>query len=1076
MFLLQKKTFLVSILVLAVSLIPAAPESFSQEMTKGELSGVVTDASGARVPAASVVATHIATQFTREAQSNDSGVYVMSFLPIGEYTLSAESSGFRKYSQSGINLGGGDKKVIDIVLEVGEVTDVIEVTAAAPLVDRSDATLGVNLEASTVATLPVNGRDFSAVLILQPGAVQGGTGAFSSGNNLQRGGVHEPGERASISFNGAQDSWSSNNYTMDGIDVSEIHFGLLLANSISMESISEVVVDTTNYTAENGRSASGKINFISKSGGNDIHGSAFEFYRGTKLVANEYFLEAAGEPKPDFSHHQYGGSLGGPVIKDKLFYFGSYEGIRLDKTSTLNITALSAPFKATLDPELRAYFDYMPLPTRPSADDPRVGDLTLAGPLANRNDVFLIRFDANVSDTHQLFGRVNRSRQSLSNGARLGGYPDWPNLNETAMDNWSVTWNASPTPTAFNEFSWGLQDRYEGFVQFDGFQDLAPKCPACGVLTVSGVIQGSTVPGQFSAPQESRAYYLSDVFRKLVGNHSLSMGGEWRTHSSSQGRLNSPGYTFQTLDDLAANSPLSASNTWGFEPFAMGPALQSDWGFFFQDDWKVTPRLTLNLGVRYDFVTPNVDNRSEPPGRRPIWDEAVQLGILNCKICTPFNYLTPGTQVEDPINDKFFTRAGDHFRNGDYNNLAPRFGMALDVFGDGKTVLRGGYGIVYQVLEPATFGGQRSAINALPRLSISRNDKPDLRFPTLDFAAAGGLVRLTFIDPDIEQGWTRQWNVSLQRELGGGNMVQATYTGNRTRVLSIFNPRYQMNPFIPDPVDPTGGNYLDPCCGSIGMRSAPIHTDYHALQMTFRRQVTSGLAVTAFYTWAHVIAEYNDRQLGGFFFRKPDLIFPDGPGSNFLRFERSAGFNDVRHNFITNILYELPFGQHPVVRGWQLSSIIDARTGVPFNTPNSGFLNRYRARSRVDILPGVPIYTGYVGPDKPYLNRAAFGVPPQDAEFPVDSSGNKQVQLGKSESRQIYGPGRWNVDLGVIKDNRIGENHNIQFRAEIFNLFNHMNWGAPNGLRLNFTAPNFGRIFRPAISNRQVQLGVRWVF
>jgi outer membrane receptor protein involved in Fe transport len=1075
MFLLQKKTFLVSILVLAVSLIPAAPESFSQEMTKGELSGVVTDASGARVPAASVVATHIATQFTREAQSNDSGVYVMSFLPIGEYTLSAESSGFRKYSQSGINLGGGDKKVIDIVLEVGEVTDVIEVTAAAPLVDRSDATLGVNLEASTVATLPVNGRDFSAVLILQPGAVQGGTGAFSSGNNLQRGGVHEPGERASISFNGAQDSWSSNNYTMDGIDVSEIHFGLLLANSISMESISEVVVDTTNYTAENGRSASGKINFISKSGGNDIHGSAFEFYRGTKLVANEYFLEAAGEPKPDFSHHQYGGSLGGPVIKDKLFYFGSYEGIRLDKTSTLNITALSAPFKATLDPELRAYFDYMPLPTRPSADDPRVGDLTLAGPLANRNDVFLIRFDANVSDTHQLFGRVNRSRQSLSNGARLGGYPDWPNLNETAMDNWSVTWNASPTPTAFNEFSWGLQDRYEGFVQFDGFQDLAPKCPACGVLTVQGVIQGSTVPGEFSAPQESRAYYFSDVFRKLVANHSLSMGLEWRDSSSSQGRLNQPGYSFQTLDDLAANSPLSASNTWGFEPFAMGPALQSDWGFFFQDDWKVNPRLTLNLGLRYDFVTPNKDN-AEAPGRRPIWDDALQLGILNCKICTPFNYLTPGTRVEDPINDKFFTRVGDSFRNGDYNNLAPRFGMALDLFGDGKTVLRGGYGIVYQVLEPATFGGQRSAINALPRLSISRNDKPDLRFPTLDFAAAGGLVRLTFIDPDIEQGWTRQWNVSLQRELGGGNMVQATYTGNRTRVLSIFNPRYQMNPFIPDPVDPTGGNYLDPCCGSIGMRSAPIHTDYHALQMTFRRQVTSGLAVTAFYTWAHVIAEYNDRQLGGFFFRKPDLIFPDGPGSNFLRFERSAGFNDVRHNFITNILYELPFGQHPVVRGWQLSSIIDARTGVPFNTPNSGFLNRYRARSRVDILPGVPIYTGYVGPDKPYLNRAAFGVPPQDAEFPVDSSGNKQVQLGKSESRQIYGPGRWNVDLGVIKDNRIGENHNIQFRAEIFNLFNHMNWGAPNGLRLNFTAPNFGRIFRPAISNRQVQLGVRWVF
>ena len=1069
MFLLQKKTFLVSMLVLAVSLIPAAPESFSQEMTKGELSGVVTDASGARVPAVSVVATHITTQFTREAQSNDSGVYVMSFLPIGEYTLSAESSGFRKYSQSGINLGGGDKKVIDIVLEVGEVTDVIEVTAAAPLVDRSDATLGVNLEASTVETLPVNGRDFSSILILQPGAVQGGQGAFSSGNNLQRGGVHEPGERASISFNGAQDSWSSNSYTMDGIDVSEIHFGLLLANSISMESISEVVVDTTNYSAENGRSASGKINFISKSGGNNIHGSGFEFYRGTKLVANEYFLEAAGEPKPDFSHHQFGGSLGGPVIKDKLFYFGSYEGVRIDKTSTLNITAPTAQFKATLDPELRAYFDHMPLPTRPSTDDPRVGDLTLAGPLTNRNDVFLIRFDANLSDTHQLFGRVNRSRQSLSNGARLGGYPDWPNLNETAMDNWSVTWNASPSPTAFNEMSWGLQDRYEGFVQFDGFQDLAPKCPACGVLTVQGVIQGSTVPGEFSAPQESRAYYFSDVFRKVVANHSLSMGVEWRDSSSSQGRLNQPGYSFQTLDDLAANSPLSASNTWGFEPFAMGPALQTDWGFFFQDDWKVTPRLTLNLGLRYDFVTPNKDN-AEAPGRRPIWDDALQLGILNCKICTPFNYLTPGTRVEDPINDKFFTRVGDNFRNGDYNNLAPRFGMALDLFGDGKTVLRGGYGIVYQVLEPATFGGQRSAVNGLQRLSISRNDKSDLRFPTLDFAAAGGLVRLTFIDPDIEQGWTRQWNVSLQRELGGGNMIQATYTGNRTRVLSIFNPRYQMNPFIPDPVDPTGGNYVDPCCGFIDMRSVPIHTDYHALQMTFRRQLTSGLAVTAFYTWSHVIAEYDNRQLGSFFIRKPDVIFPDGPGSDFFVLERSAGFSDVRHNFITNMLYELPLGQHPLGRGWQISTIFDARTGVPLATPSAGVQNRFRAGSRVDILSGVPIYTGYVGPDKPYLNRAAFAVPADDPAFPG------KVALGNTERYELRAPGRWNLNAGIIKNTFIGENHNIQFRAEIFNVFDHMNWSAINGVRLNFTAPGFGEIYRPSDSNRQVQLGVRWVF
>jgi len=1071
---LLSKTCVITVLTLLLASLVGIPRLIAQNVTQGELSGVVTDTSGARVPRAAVVATHTATKFSRETQTNESGFYVINFLPIGDYTLTVEASGFRKHVRSGISLSGGDRKVLDITMEVGELINTVEVTAAAPLVDKADASIGVNLDERTIENLPVNGRDFTALLSLQPGAVQGGGGAFSSGNSLQAGGTHEPGERYSVSMNGAQDSWSSNNFTMDGIDVSEIHFGVLLSNSISMESISEVVVDSSNYSAENGRSASGKVNFISKAGGNNIHGSLFEFYRGTKFQANDYFLNATGKKLPPFKRNQFGGSIGGPIKKDKLFYFGTFERIQIDRTASFNLNTLTKAFKSTLDPAIRSYFDFMPEPHTISRDDPRVGLATLAGPLTNYNNVFLVRLDWNLGN-HQIFGRWNRSRQDNSNGAITGGYPDYPVVEETAMDNLSLTWNSTFGPTATNGFSYGLQDRFQNRTQYDGFQSLAPKCPACGVLTVSGVFAGELHPNVFIAPQESRAYFVNDVFRKLVRNHSLSMGGEWRESSSTQGRLNVPGYNYLNLDDLARNSPVSASNTWGYDPFTMGPAIQQDWGFFLQDDWKVNPRLTLNLGVRYDFVTANPDN-AERPGRRPVWKNALQLGILNCKICTPGNFLVPGTQVSDRVNDKYFTRAGEKFRNGDYDNVAPRFGFAYDLFGSGKTVLRGGYGIVYQVLEPATFGGQRSAVNGLLNLTISRNDVPNLKFPTLDFKAAGGLKPLAFIDRDIEQGWTRQWNLSIQRELGTGNMVQAAYLGNRTRVLSIFNPSYQLNPFYPDATRPGGGFYLDPCCAAVTMRSAPIHTDYHSLQMTFRRSVAKGLAFSAFYTWSHAIAEYPEAQLGGFYFRKPDITYPDGPGTNFYRFERSAGFNDVRHNFITNFLYELPFGNHAVGRGWRLSGVFDARTGVSFGTPSAGLTNRFRGTSRVDVLPGVPIYTGYVGPDKPYLNKAAFAVPATDSQFPVGPRGERQVLQGNTEQRMIYGPGRWNMDLGLLRDINIKESHQLQIRVETFNVFNHMNWGNPNGINLNFAAPNFGFITQPAQANRQVQLGIRYVF
>jgi len=568
----QIKVKVVIYTLLLASLV-GTPQLLAQRQIYAELSGVITDASGARAPGVSVVARHIATQFTREVRTNDSGFYLIGSLPVGDYQLSAELAGFRKYVQSGITLGGEDRKVIDIRLEVGEVTNQIEVTSTAPLVDRADATLGVNLEPKTIETLPLNGRDFTALLRLQAGAITGDRGAFPSSSGS--GGVlgsASPGDSVGVSFNGAHDSWSSNNITMDGIDISLISSGLVTANSISMESIGEMVVDTTNYSAENGRSAGAKVNILSKGGTNNFHGSAFEFHRGTRFQANDFFLNAAGRPRPEFSRHQFGGAIGGPIRKDKLFFFFSYEGIRIDQPASYLINSVTQEFRNRLDPALLAYIKHMPLPTQVSPSDPRLGTVLLTGRDTNDNNILMPRIDWNFGP-HQIFGRWNRSRTNSQRGA----YPNFPSSLVNDRDNFSIQWNMTLSPTTTNGFGWGAQQVWSDSSSHIGFWPRpgdkgpfpAPPCPGCGRIVAPWWPAG-TVPYGEQVPSENGAYFFNDNFRLVRGAHQISTGFEYRHSIHSAGRIGPPDYTFQTLDDLAKNSPITANNTWGYDPALAG--------------------------------------------------------------------------------------------------------------------------------------------------------------------------------------------------------------------------------------------------------------------------------------------------------------------------------------------------------------------------------------------------------------------------------------------------------------------------------------------------------------------------
>ncbi len=1074
-----RKIRLTLLVAVMVSLVSASPV-LGQEtrILRGELSGTITDSSGARVPDVEVSATHQETNFVRVQTTDDTGVYVLSGLPVGEYELSAQLAGFREYRQTSIVLGGGDRQTVNIELEVGEVTDTVEVVDTAPIINVSDASIGENLSNQTVETVPINGRDFTQLLLLQPGAV------LTPNYGGQPGRSSDPGAPTGISYNGAHDSWGSTNVTLDGVDITEVAHGLVDANSISVEAIQEVAIDTTNLSAEVGRTPLGKVTFISKSGSNDFHGSAFWYQRPKAAQANEFLLNASGQSLGEFSRDQYGGSIGGPVLKDKLFFFYTYEGIDAAVPSTFQFNAPTAAFKSTLPSVFRQYFDLVPEPPSPNPADPRVGVLNLKGEQTVDNRIHMPKVDINLG-SHSGFFRWNRLRLTKTNTAANGGYPDFPQEVSNDQDNVAAAWNYAISPTIINEFGYGRQTWNVFVNQFSGVDDLIDPSQR-GRLTVQGEWRTGAIPHNGDVGAEGHGHFLHDNFRVIRGGHQLSFGAEWRRALHVQGFDFWTDYTFQSLDDLAINSPVGASNRWGESPFPMGPGIVHNAGAYVQDDWKVTPRLTLNIGVRWDMEG-KVTNQTNPPnghagflkrtGSCPTCPNGTAIGhILNCVVCTPFNFIKPGTDIHDAVNDPLFTRPGQVVRNGDYNNFSPRIGVAYDLTGDGKTVLRGGWAFAYVGTDPGSHAGFRTGANSVNATNISRDDVPDLAFPVSFFGAqlpAGARKSLSFYPHNMQMGYGKQWNLSLQREMPGDMALQVAYVANDQEIVGVLSGAYSSNPFIPDASHPNGGDTVDPCC-NIAYYGRPTYSRYDSMQVTLRKRMSKGLLFNIYYTWSHSLHDWPGGQWGSFYNRPPpDLLggytYPDGIQE--VRYERSSANWDMRHNLLSHWLWNLPFPSDGtafvdrLAQGWQLSGIVGKRTGFPIGI-GTGRRNRYRSSSRPITVSGANLYTGNVGADRPFLNSGAFKFPGPDPEFPG------LFLLGDAEVRPARRPGAFTLDISLLKTTNLYENHRIEFRAEFFNILNHMVWHGLNG---SLQASNFGAL-TSTLGSRQVSFGLRYIF
>lgn len=944
---------------------------FAQSNT-GTITGQVSDSTGAVIPNATVTVTNVGTNESRTMQTNDTGFYQAASLSTGVYKVSAVANGFQESSVSNARLAVGDRLRVDVTLSVEGSYAVVQVARDTPT-DTETTTVGDTILSTRISDDPVNGRDFTGLLATVPGSVQ-------TSNQFQ------------TSINGIPSTFGGASVLVDGIDAGRVDLngtsnvlGRIESriNRVSMDSISEVQVLEQNYSAQYGEALSAVINPITKSGTNEFHGSAFEYFRNEALDSKDYF---AGKQK--FRLNQFGGNISGPISKDNVFFFTNYEGVRQTRgVSFLTLTPTQA-FRDTANPDIASTLTTLPLPTEPfirqgmNTPDPDVGIYQAQRDATLREDTGSVKLDWYQSDKSQFSFRynINDSNTRVPYGVGTDQVTDNGKLR---VQLFKASHNYSFSPTTINEFAFGINHNY---TNPDAGSSTLPR------FDLSFADQAIATPGpaQFNQTRTGVVYQFLDTLSFIRGNHSLKVGTDIRLNRRSALSVPQDTLIFFSLNDFHNNVPFIISRSGN-------PKLNyanENFAFFIQDNWKVTPRLSLNLGLRYGVSTVSREKN----------------GLLQ-------NF---------DLNTLSFTPPGQKIRNADKNNFGPRLGFAYDVFGDQKTVVRGGYGIFYNRELPASFGSPQ--VNTFPNLSVDLftalfcPDPPaSFQYPVDDSVFNCAVRSALAIEKDIKTAMAQQWNLNIQHDFGFG-VLQVAYIGNHvTHLLTdgVVTPR---NINRRDPV--TNLRPLTNDYGDIFLVGGYPSSNYNAMQVTFRRNLAKNLRFNANYTWGHAI----DNVVG---------FFKDYQNEYDANAERASADADIRHNFTMDAGYDLPFrdwfgdGPRWVLDGWQLNSIVQIRSGFPVNvTRQGGTFGGFSFRP--DIVPGVP------------TRCPNYNVP--DCQFNIDAFSNPGPGVYGNAGRNILrGPGFAQVDLSIFKDTRLTEKTSLQLRMEIFNLFDRANFADPSG-------------------------------
>ncbi len=1120
------------------------------QVTTADVVGTVTDSSGAALPSAQVTATNALTNETRTAQTGASGEYSFVSLPVGTYSVSVEAKGFKKFTASSIALATGDRARVDAKMEVGEVNQVVEVNeAAAPALQTDNSTVGGLVDQQATQDLPLNGRNFMKLAQLVPGANQGNPSAIDTGTRAD-----DRRQSNEISVNGQSDS--VNNKMIDGMDNNERAIGTIGVQP-SIDAIQEVRVLTNLYTADIGRTAGAVVNIITKSGTNSFHGSAFEFLRNDVLDGRNYFDPTTLGRKPEYRQNQFGASLGGPIQKDKTFFFGDYEGLRIVQALTVptaivptacelgraacngvtqlgNFSDLSTQI---YDPTTGAAIpgNIIPLgrinsvsknyaalfPSPNIAAAPGAANFA-ANPIDTQSgNTFDARVDHRFNDQNYLSGRytfnnvntftpgdfpsVSVAGLNIQPGGDLSGsINQLPGSSQERAQNAATSFTHTFSPNLLLQLNAAYLrinisslplDYGTNASQAFGLNGINVNQQASGL---SWVNFNGNVYNPLGSEQFLPIHYIDNTWQYsgslnwTTGNHSFKFGLALirRDFTAAQSQFPVGQFIF---DRSQTSSNNSSSGTGGnaFASFLLGDSFQENrilslvspgyrtWepSGFVQDDWRVRPWLTLNLGVRYDIFTPWTEVRDRISNFNPANGAIIVAGQSGSR--------TAGVTT-------------------DYGDIAPRLGFAATI-GHGM-VVRGGGGLSffppqtgsqYQLKNPpftsnfaeATAAGQVvSWTTPLPSAVANSATNPQ------------GVI--TGVALDLRNSYVYQTNLLIEKEFAG-NVARIGYVGEFGHHLPVNPDIDELNTPGPEAVGTklvTAPNAnqpyaaVDPGVQHVIDEESVGRSHYNALQASFERRLKAGLTASANYTYAHEIDNTPALNQGvecavGYH------CIVDAVTSTYtvngLQYDEGNGTIDIRHRVAVATNYDLPFGKNSsgaerqLIAGWEVNGVATWESGLPFTVNEATILaqttlpgNNNLGGARPNVVSGLAVANPSVGE---WFNVNAFQL-------------QRIGTLGNEGRDQLFGPPQRRFDLSLFKDFHVWESVTLQFRTEVFNLFNTPNFSnpsatlsqssapagttTPSGFVPNVAAGNFGKITATAAdaNPRQIQFALKLLF
>jgi hypothetical protein len=1075
-------------------LLQVIPPYVCAQTTNGAILGTVQDASGAGVPGVNISVRSVETGATRSVVTDSNGNYEVLSLPAGGYEIAASLKGFKTQLRQGINLTVGASISVNFSLVVGDVVERVVVSDDTPQVDTTSSTISGVVGETAIRELPLNGRDWLQLATLQVGVIGGleqQSSAVSTNSRAARGN----GENLYISGNRP----TENLYQVDGLIVDDSANGSPgsgLNVNLGVDAVREFAVLTSDYGAQYGITSGGVVHAIFKSGTNQIHGDAFGFFRNSALDTRNYFDNA--DPKqgpvgtPPFHRNQYGGSIGGPIVKDKTFFFGSFEGLNQDrsiseKSLTLSNAArngvvpnpngpgtITVPIAQSIQPFLALF----PVTSAPDNGD-GTANLVFPGAETGHEYYAVGKFDHNFSDLTRLSASFQWDtgallQPDLFDQKLLGSPSNHYNFTTSLQHSFSTTVLNTARIGVSRTFAADSQD-VSAVSPLDTATNLGflPNLPV-GIFTAGPLSTAGGLGASGSDTFHFTSYQASDDLNVIRGRHTLQFGFLFDRIDDNFNSANIPlgEWDYNSVQDLLTNNPQDFTSDLPGTNGARG--LRSDvFGLYAQDSFRVRHNLTLNYGVRYETSTP--------------------VSEQNGKVATLVNLTDPTPRI-----------GGAFFNNPTKRNFAPRVGLAWDPTGSGKTSIRAAFG-TYDILP-------------LPYLFINRTHgapfflQGNANCPCLDqnnqplfpdglslLQGPGAKSRVAFVEANPHRSYNDQWNLTIQRQITPNTAVTIGYVGSHAVHVPLGIEDMDQVPLsqvttAPDghllfPIPQPVGNFkqqvkniqrINPNFSRIVGTLWRDYSKYNALLVNVSKRMSHGFAVQGSYTWSKSLDQ------GSATFSDNEYLNTAGPSYAFIpSLQNGVSDFNITHNFVLNGTWNIPIPEsfhgasRAVLGGWELGSIFTAHTGVPFTVKLNSDI-AFTGNSRVNSsaggqrpnfnnIPGCSTNPVNPGQFSNYINLNCFSLPALG-------------ELGDLGRNTLRGPGFADFDFSLFKNVALSqEKYRIQFRAEAFNILNHTNFGAQTTGVFSGTSTtpltSAGQLQSPTLTtSRQIQLGVKFVF